>query len=293
MDVQTLLTGSGFALDQVALALHNPGTPRGQDALALLAEHEPALFEAYQATHAARPEATLRQRPVLASFIARRDATLVFAGLYRVAGWEHRSAAALDADPAMQAMLAHMDPGFTYAAEAQRTGRDGCALFDLHPLSELADLRGRLLVAAPPGRTYMRRAETTPLPILAITRVPDLNPPMPDWRDLVLDTATLRALPARWAESLRHWRGIYLILDTTDGARYVGAAYGEENLLGRWRDHVAGDTGVTRELAHRDPAHFRFSILELLSPAAPVEEVTRAEQQWMRRLHTKDHGLNS
>ncbi|MBL4559231.1 MAG: hypothetical protein JKP98_25855 [Rhodobacteraceae bacterium] len=36
----------------------------------------------------------------------------------------------------------------------------------------------------------------------------------------------LRALPASWAPVLREWRGVYLIVDQTDGARYVGSAYG-------------------------------------------------------------------
>ncbi len=72
----------------------------------------------------------------------------------------------------------------------------------------------------------------------------------------------------------------------------MGAAYGEENLLGRWRAHIAGDLGVTRELSKRETKNFRFSILELLAPDAATEEVVDRERCWMDRLHTIEYGLN-
>jgi len=82
-------------------------------------------------------------------------------------------------------------------------------------------------------------------------------------------------------------------VDEVDGACYVGSAYGTENLLGRCRSHVAGEQGVTRELAHRDPATFRFSILERANPDATPAEVIRLERTWMDRLDTIRYGLNA
>ncbi len=82
-------------------------------------------------------------------------------------------------------------------------------------------------------------------------------------------------------------------LDRTDGARYVGSAYGETNLLGRWLTHVDGDGGVTVQLARRNPADFRFSILERVSPDMEARDVIAIEHGWMTRLHTRTHGLNA
>jgi len=104
---------------------------------------------------------------------------------------------------------------------------------------------------------------------------------------------TLNRLPQNWAARLREWRGVYLITDETDGARYVGSAYGQENLLGRWQAHVARDRGVTRDLARRDPVNFRFSILERVSPDMAADEVIALEHDWMDRLHTRRYGLNA
>lgn len=292
MHFQSLLTCLDQPLDQIALCLHKPPDPRERNALALMIDEAPDLFETYQSTHAKRPEATLKSRRIMASFVMRNPGELVLVGIYRQDGWSARSGAELDADPKFGAAWDLLGKPTDFAREAARKGMAGWAQFDLVALPDLADLKGRLVVRDPGSRAYMRRAETTPLEILEISRTPDLSPPMPDWRELVLDTPTLRVLPPRWAESLRHWRGVYLITDETDGAQYVGAAYGEENLLGRWRAHVAGETGITARLARRNPAHFRFSILDLLSPAATIDEVTRAEQQWMTRLHSRQHGLN-
>ncbi|WP_127104788.1 GIY-YIG nuclease family protein [Pararhodobacter zhoushanensis] len=293
MDFRHLLQGLDVPLTGIALCLHKPPTRRERDALALMIDSAPALFEAYQATHTRSPQATLQARRIMASFLMRSPGELVFVGLYRQNGWTERTADELENDPLLQ-QVDDLTGGHVRTTVDTTAGDQlGRACFDLVPMSELAELKGRLVVRDPGSRAYMRLAETTPLEILEIARSPDLSPPMPDWRDLTLHTPTLRILPTRWAEQLRQWRGIYLIVDETDGARYVGAAYGEENLLGRWRAHVAHEIGVTAKLSRRNPASFRFSILDLLSPAATIDEVTRAEQQWMVRLHSRQYGLNA
>ena len=131
------------------------------------------------------------------------------------------------------------------------------------------------------------------LPLSELRARPAWDPALPPWRDLALTARDIRTLPAAWAARLADWRGIYLIVDQQDGARYVGSAYGAENLLGRWRTHVAGEQGVTKELRGRDPLHFRFSILERVSPDAPLAEVVERERSWMHRLDTIERGLNT
>ena len=75
--------------------------------------------------------------------------------------------------------------------------------------------------------------------------------------------------------------------------QYVGSAYGAENLLGRWRHYGASGHGGNRLLRQRDPTNFRFTILELVSPTMPSEEVQLLESNWKERLHTRQpHGLN-
>jgi GIY-YIG catalytic domain. len=277
---------------RTALALHKPGSAAQRLRLLTLRETRPDLFEAYQGTHPALQEATLKARAFLASFIARGEGELVFAGLFAQEGWVDLTGAELDALPAQRELRATLAK-FSFAEEAARKGVRGRALFTLRPMEALADLIGRLVVADPGGRNHMRRAETTPLRVAEVTRLATLVPPLPHWTQVVLGADEVLDMPRDWELQIAQWRGIYLIVDEKDGARYVGSAYGAENLLGRWRAHVAGDYGVTRELSLRRTGSFRFSILELTSPAADATEVIRLEQIWMERLHTRRFGLNA
>lgn len=105
--------------------------------------------------------------------------------------------------------------------------------------------------------------------------------------------ATLLAMTHSWTDTLRHSGGVCPISDESDGARHVGPAYGAENLLGRWQPHIEGEAGLTRQLSRRNPARFRRSVPEVLSPAAGIAEVTRIEPGWIDRLHTRRFDLKA
>jgi hypothetical protein len=100
-------------------------------------------------------------------------------------------------------------------------------------------------------------------------------------------------LPRRLRAKLSEWRAIYFIRDESDGKSYVGSAYGADNLLGRWLNYGERGHGGNVLLRHRDPRHFRFSILQRVSPDMDAAEVIRLESTWKMRLHTRHPlGLN-
>jgi hypothetical protein len=286
-----LLHLSGVAPAEVTLILHTTTQQPLREMLPHLAQHRRDLFDAYQAVHSDQATATLRNRPLMASFLSLDGGRLLFEGLYRIAAADLVPAGTLYADPA----YAELEAGFGAADTApavNMAARDAQVRFTFAPDDRMATLRGRVVIGRPAGRAYARVAAQTEAPVRAVLEEPAFDPAPPDWRDMVIPARFLRALPVRWAERLSQWRGVYLIVDQTDGARYVGSAYGAENLLGRWRAHVAGDRGVTAELQHRDPAGFRFSVLDLVAPAAPPAEVIAVEQARKRRLDTVRFGLN-
>ena len=110
---------------------------------------------------------------------------------------------------------------------------------------------------------------------------------MPAWRELVIAWQDLDSLPRKWSEILSQWRGIYYIFDRSERKGYVGSAYGEENVLGRWRNCAARGNGGNRLLRGRDPQNFEFSILERTSRDMPAEEVIAREVTWKVRLHSR------
>ncbi len=103
----------------------------------------------------------------------------------------------------------------------------------------------------------------------------------------------LRVMPTRWRSALSQWRGIYYIFDSSDGKGYIGSAYGQQNLLGRWECYGVSGHGGNVLLRERDPKNFQFTILQRVSPDMDADGVIRLETTWKERLHTRaPYGLN-
>lgn len=121
-----------------------------------------------------------------------------------------------------------------------------------------------------------------------------LDAAMKKWDQIDSTWEELSVLPTRLKSKLSEWRGIYYIFDTSDRKGYVGSAYGESNLLGRWLNYAArGDGGNKLLRSPRDPRKFRFTILQRVSPDMNATEVTQLEKSWKIRLHTHaPDGLN-
>ncbi len=291
MQLLSIFQLEGISATDVTVLFHVSDKPALHRALPILAEEEPVLFDAFQNQHGRRIEATIRKRRFLASFVNTGARDYCFTGLFEVMGHQFQSMQDLDADP-RRVELRHRFNDTSFVSLGESTGAKGRLVFDLTLRPELSALIGRLFVTKPGGRAYARLAENLKCPVVEISRSRRLVPPAPEWRDFIVTASEVRALPRDWAARLAEWRGIYLIVDQADGARYVGSAYGAENLLGRWRAHVAREQGVTAELGSRDPAMFCFSILQRLDPDLAPDQVIAVEQNWKRRLDTIAWGVN-
>jgi hypothetical protein len=157
-----------------------------------------------------------------------------------------------------------------------------------------ADWKGKLVVCwPPPDIAWFRRAERNVMPVIAINEESLLEAAMPEWDAINLSWDELSVLPSKWRVALTHWRGIYFIFDESDGKGYVGYAYGDTNIYGRWAEYAASGHGGNKLLRKRDPSDFKFSILQRVSPDMNADDVIRLESSWKERLHTRQpHGLN-
>lgn len=101
-----------------------------------------------------------------------------------------------------------------------------------------------------------------------------------------------------WHTALSSVYAIYLIVDTTDGKQYVGSAYGDGGLLGRWKCYVETKHGGNKEMVdlicnHPERfQHFQFSILQILPKMITNEGVIQMESLYKKKLMTKEFGLN-
>lgn len=125
-----------------------------------------------------------------------------------------------------------------------------------------------------------------------------------DYFDLLLDFNELKEIILNqyndWKKVLSAIKGVYLISDTKSGKLYVGSAYGEEGIWGRWSEYVVsgghGGNKTLKELVENGAnyaSNFQFSILMLLPKTITADEAIKKEQLFKRKLGTNSFGLNN
>ena len=290
MEFNDLLLDQDINPEQILLFRHRPWEQQLNKVIPWLAATRPDLFNAYQQVQGKRLEKVmhgLENTGYVASFIGKEAGKALFVGLYAINGskpitfdeyWN------INANIELKA----------FGMGGLEDERSSTLWFDLTLTDFYSSWKGKLVVGwPPPERSWWRRAHRNELPIHAIHEESVLEADMPEWDTIILSWEELSVLPTRWKSALSQWRGIYYIFDTSDGKGYVGSAYGEDNILGRWLSYAVSGHGGNRLLRKRDPKNFRFSILQRVSPDMISSDVIHIENTWKERLHTrKPYGPN-
>jgi hypothetical protein len=292
MDLNDLLQGKGIDPQKVLVLRRRPWEVKLNKVIPWIAAERPDLFNAYQQSQKQPLEEALQRLAgsgYVASFIGHEPAKALFVGLYSIKGSKPLTYEQFWAVPENLELKALGMSGF-----ANDPKRPRILWFQFQPADFYASWKGKLVVVwPPPERSWWRRAHRNKMPVHAVLEGSALDAAMPRWDAIDLTWEELAVLPPSWRLKLSEWRGVYYILDASDGKGYVGSAYGKTNLLGRWQSYAAAGHGGNRLLRGRDPHHFRFTILERVSPDMDPDEVIRREGSWKQRLHTRDpHGPN-
>jgi len=289
MNLNDLLCGKRIDPEQVLVLRHRPSEPELNKVLPWLAAEKPDVFNAYQQTQGEKLEKAMLGAAYVASFIGREAGKALFIGLYSIGASKPLTFEQYWQVAANIEMKAFGMKGFS-----RDEGRSTLLWFDLVLTDFYVDWKGKLIVGwPPPERSWWRRAHRNEMPVLAILQDSALDAAMPSWDEISLTWEQLSILPTRWKSALAQWRGVYFIFDTSDGKGYVGSAYGDGNLLGRWLNYAASGHGGNTQLRKRDPKNFRFTILQRVSPDMDADDVIRLENTWKERLHSRPpFGLN-
>ena len=99
--------------------------------------------------------------------------------------------------------------------------------------------------------------------------------------------------------------GVYLIIDTIDYSQYIGSAYGEDGIWGRWKKYLStngtGGNKKLKEHLNKHPGRFRkfqFTILETLPRTgsdANDRNLAQKREAWYKRkfmTRNSEKGLN-
>lgn len=284
MHFNQLLEIAGIDPAGTLVMRHRPKEKELRPIIARIAQEQPHLFNAFQAIQGEQVSKSVRKAHYIAPFFAMGGDSAVFVGLYEMKGYATRTRKQLSASPDVQALI---ELGMW---EPQRSVTHW---HDLALTDHLAPFRFSLTIRWP-GATvgWVRWANRNVFEILPLPVAEDIRTDMPDWDKLDLSWGELKNLPPSWRARLAEWRGIYFIFDTATKQAYVGAAYGKDNLLGRWLNYAKRGHGGNKLLRGREPNNFRFSILQRVSPDMEPGEVQDLEASWKRRLHTREYGLN-
>jgi hypothetical protein len=289
MLLNDLLVGKGIDPTQVLVFRHRPTEPELRKVLPWLADEKPELFNAYQQTQGVRVENAMLGAKHVASFVGHQPGKALFIGLYAIGSSKPLTREEYWRVPAYQELKRFGIQGFN-----EEEKRATILWFDLELVNFYPHWKGKLIVGWPPPEiAWWRRAHQNEIPVLAILQESFLDRVMPDWKEIDLSWDELAVLPSSWRSALSQWRGIYFIFDRSDGKGYVGSAYGTKNILGRWLGYAASGHGGNRLLRQRDPQHFRFTIIQRVSPDMDPDEIILLEATWKQRLHTRaPYGLN-
>ncbi len=291
MNLTDLLHRKGIDPKTVLVLRHSPVEPKLKRVLPWFAAEKHEVFNAYQQTQTKQVEGEMARAKFVASFIGHGPGKALFIGLYSVNGTK---AIGPKQYWRIQANIALRDFGIVGLTDA--SPRPSVLWFDLNCTDFYAEWKDKLIVRWPPlDKNWHRWAHKPRNEMSVLTVLPEsaLDKEMPSWDEMVLTWDELKLVPASWKAKLSEWRGIYYVFDELSNKGYVGAAYGKENLLGRWLDYAVRGHGGNRLLRECVPKNLRFSILQRLSPDIDAASIIQLESAWKKRLHTRQpFGLN-
>jgi len=99
-----------------------------------------------------------------------------------------------------------------------------------------------------------------------------------------------------WKTALQNQKGVYLMTDTSNGKMYVGSAYGENMILGRWRAYVksgnGGNVGLKQLTFDHIKQNFKYSILDIYKSTTDDQIIINRESWWKEVLQSRQFGYN-
>ena len=103
-----------------------------------------------------------------------------------------------------------------------------------------------------------------------------------------------------WKAALENVKGVYLIVDKSNGKMYVGSAHGESGIWSRWGRYIEtghGDNDELKKIIDTETfdyarKNFKFSLLEYRAMKTDDQVLIDREQYWKNVLLSGTYGYN-
>lgn len=168
-------------------------------------------------------------------------------------------------------------------------------------LSEYKKYFGRLIVRYKNQSQTMIRLANSVLDECEIEQIlPDIfdNDIFPGYEKVNVSWVELSRVIEKdsWRTALQNQKGVYLITDISNGKKYVGSAYGENMILGRWQSYArtghGGNVGLKVLNFNHIKENFRYSILDIYKSTIDDQVIIERESWWKEVLQSRQFGYN-
>ncbi len=156
------------------------------------------------------------------------------------------------------------------------------------------------------GRAFLLENHIDKMEVSEILKKPYSGEVFPGYEDI--DHGFNLLLPifknenADWKGALENVKGVYVIMDKTNGKKYIGAAYGDGGIWSRWADYMntghGGNDDLT-ELIEKEGLeyakdNFKLSLLEYRSMKTDDGVIQNREKYWKKVFlsQEKNFGYN-
>jgi len=238
------------------------------------------IFDIYQSEQS-KQKRVFHNCDVIASFIVLENNLVEFWGVYKVLGCRDFTNEDLMRMPA-------------YMHEAHDNDPQERIYYNFKELMEFRSLRHRMIVQWKSTRGWVQGKDLDIYEILP----PIKTILFPGYQNVILRLDDLKLICGNprahkdWKAALEANAGIYRVVDLSTGEIYIGSAYGETGLWGRWSNYAKTGHGGNKLLRQRDPNNFQWSIVRTLSRSMSERDVIKIESIEKIKHGSKVHGLN-
>lgn len=173
--------------------------------------------------------------------------------------------------------------------------------YEYKDLPEYGKYVGRLIVSFKnKAQTMIRNADSVIDDCYVSQTLPDTfdNDLFPGYEKVNISWDEMKRVLEKqnWRTALQNQKGVYLMTDISNGKMYVGSAYGENMILGRWKAYVktghGGNTGLKQLTFDYIKRNFRYSILDIYKSTTDDQTIIDRESWWKEVLQSRKFGYN-
>lgn len=170
--------------------------------------------------------------------------------------------------------------------------------YDLAVVPEYQNLYGRLVVEYKNYTQQLKRdAEKVldDIKVIEILKKPYNGVEFEGYNNINLSFQELEVIIKNnvdeWKRKLENVTGIYMLMDRSNGKKYIGSAYGQEGIWHRWTSYIYSQNGGNKELLQLDNEYiknnFNFTLLEWYALGTDIDFIISRENYWKKVMLSK------